>query len=151
MARRDSNNNAQRYSSFAPDVKKALGQLEKKALREVAKFLRKEIKRAVPVDEGDLKKNVGSWVRGKASEAPVLQIGVYDAARARKKGYTYAYHAHLVQFGARNGEMPATDYMRGPVFGNIDLIRQLQAEYLRQIEHLKANGLPEVEDEEADD
>jgi hypothetical protein len=137
------------YQSNAKEVKKAISQLEKKALRETAKFLRKEIKKTVPVDDGVLKKNVGSWVRGKAKEDPVLQIGVYDRTRARKKGYTYAYHAHLVQFGTvKTGGI---DYLRAPVFDNIDKIRELQADFLRQIEDIKANGLPEVEDEEADD
>jgi hypothetical protein len=149
VVKRNSNDNSHRYSSYAPEVKKALGQLEKAALREVAKFLRKDIKKTVPVDEGILKKNVGSWVRGKGSENPVLQIGVYDRARARKKGYVYAYHAHLVQFGTV--KTPGTDYLRAPVFNNIDKIRELQAEFLRKIEDIKENGLPEVGDEEEDD
>jgi len=138
-----------RYESNAKEVKKALVKLEKAALREAAKFLRKEIKRTVPVDEGVLKKNVGSWVKGRASEVPVLQIGVYDRARARKKGYSYAYHAHLVQFGTV--KTPATDYLRAPVFNNIEVIRQKQAEFLREIERIKENGLPQEEDEQADD
>jgi HK97 gp10 family phage protein len=137
------------YESNADEAKKAIRLLEKKALREAAKFLRKLIKQNVPVDEGILKKNVGSWVRGKAKENPVLQIGVYDRKRAKKKGYTYAFHAHLVQFGT--AKTPGTDYLRGPVFNNIDEIRNLQAELLREIEDIKANGLPVVEDEEADD
>jgi HK97 gp10 family phage protein len=138
-----------RYESNAKEVKKALTQLEKSALRETAKFLRKLIKKTVPVDEGDLKKNVGSWVKGKANQVPVLQIGVYDRARAKKKGYRYAFHAHLVQFGTI--KTPGTDYLRAPVFDNIEVIRQHQAEFLRKIEDIKANGLPQVEDEEADD
>lgn len=79
----------------------------------------------------------------------MLQIGVYDRARAKKKGYTYAYHAHLVQFGTV--KMSGIDFLRAPVFNNIDKIRELQADFLRQIEEIKANGLPEVGDEEADD
>ncbi|WHY75708.1 HK97 gp10 family phage protein [Neobacillus sp. WH10] len=138
-----------RFESNSKEVKAALGKLEKQALRETAKFLRKLIKKTVPVDEGVLKKNVGSWVKGKANEQPVLQIGIYDRARARKKGYPYAYHAHLVQFGTKS--MPSTDFLRAPVLNNIDKIRDTQAEFLRQIEDIKANGLPEVEDEEADD
>lgn len=137
------------YESNSKEVKKAIRALEKKALRETAKFLRKQIKKTVPVDEGDLKKNVGSWVKGKAKEDPVLQIGVYTRDRARRKGYTYAYHAHLVQFGTK--DMEATDFLRAPVYDNIDEIRNIQAEFLSQIEDLRENGLPEVEDEEADD
>lgn len=137
------------FESNANEVKKAIATLEKQALRETAKFLRKEIKRIVPVKEGVLKKNVGSWVRGKSNETPVLQIGVYNRARAKKKGYRYAYHAHLVQFGTV--KMRATDYLRAPVFNNIDKIREIQGEFLRKIEDLRENGLPEVGDEEADD
>lgn len=142
-------NNQSTYISNAKEVKRTIVKLEKKALREVAKPLRKMIKAAVPVDEGVLKKNVGSWVRGKANEIPVLQIGVYDRARARKKGYPYAYHAHLVQFGTV--KMRGTDFLRRPVLTNIGMIRDIQAEFIRQIEHIQEHGLPEVGDEEADD
>jgi HK97 gp10 family phage protein len=138
-----------RYESNAKEVKKAIRMLEKKALRETAKYLRKLIKKTVPVDEGILKKNVGSWVKGKASENPVLQIGVYTRDRAKRKGYQYAFHAHLVQFGTK--KMKGTDYLRAPVFGNIDEIRQIQADFIKQIEDIKANGLPVEEDEVADD
>jgi hypothetical protein len=136
------------YQSNAKAIKKALNKLEKQALRETAKYLRKEIKGAVPIDEGVLKKNVGSWVRGRANETPNLQIGVYDSTRAKKKGYTYAYHAHLVQFGTV--KTSRTDYLRAPVLRNISKIRDIQAEYIRQIEDINLNGLP-VEDEQADD
>jgi HK97 gp10 family phage protein len=138
-----------RYESNAKEVKKAIRMLEKKALRETAKYLRKLIKKTVPVDEGILKKNVGSWVKGKASEDPVLQIGVYTRDRAKRKGYQYAFHAHLVQFGTK--KMKGTDFLRAPVFGNIDEIRKIQADFLKQIEDIKANGLPVEEDEVADD
>lgn len=137
------------YQSNAKAVKSAINKLEKKALRETAKFLRKDIKKTVPKDEGVLRKNVGSWVRGKSNETPVLQIGVYDRARARKKGYPYAYHAHLVQWGTV--KMQGTDYLRAPVFNNIGKIRDIQAEFIRQIEGLRENGLPEVGDEQVDD
>ncbi|MEK3855939.1 HK97-gp10 family putative phage morphogenesis protein [Cytobacillus sp. FSL H8-0458] len=138
-----------RFESNAKEVQRAIRQLEKKALREIAKVLRKQVKKATPKDEGVLRKNVGTWVKGKAKEDPVLQLGVYDRARARKKGYQYAYHAHLIQFGTV--KMRATDYLRAPVFQNLDVIIAIQAEYLRQIEHIKANGLPNEEDEVADD
>lgn len=137
------------YQSYSSEVKSAIRKLEKKALRETAKFLRKSIKQTVPVDQGVLKKNVGSWVRGRAKEDPVLQVGVYDRARARKKGYTYAYHAHLVQFGTV--KIRGTDYLRAPVFQNINTIREIQAQYLSEIENLKSNGLPEEADEVSDD
>jgi HK97 gp10 family phage protein len=138
-----------RYESNTKEVKKAIRKLEKQALRQIAKLLRKLIKKRVPIDEGVLRKNVGSWVKGKASEDPVLQIGVYTRDRAKRKGYVYAYHAHLVQFGTE--KMQATDYLRAPVFENIDEIRDIQAEFLKQIEDIKANGLPSEEDEVADD
>ncbi|MBC2721836.1 HK97 gp10 family phage protein [Desulfosporosinus sp.] len=137
------------FESNAKEVKAAIAKLEKQALRETAKLLRKEIKRTVPVYEGVLKKNVGSWVKGKSNETPVLQIGVYNRARARKKGYRYAYHAHLVQFGTV--KMQGTDYLRAPVFRNIDKIKDIQSDFIRKIEDIRKNGLPEVGDEEADD
>ena len=137
------------YQSNARAVKSAISTLEKQALRATAKFLRKDVKATVPVDEGILKKNVGTWVKGKSNETPVLQIGVYDRARARKKGYRYAFHAHLVQFGTVR--MRGTDYLRAPVFNNIAKIRDTQADFISKIEDLRENGLPEIGDEEADD
>lgn len=144
------NKNGVKFISSVDRTKYTLAELERAALRDVGKLLRKAIKARVPVEEGVLKKNVGTWVKKFPSVR--LQIGVYDKQRSDKKGYPYAYHAHLVQFGARGGKMPATDYLRAPVLENINQIRVIQGQYLKAIENEnKAKGLLDESEEIADD
>lgn len=136
-----------RYESNAKNVKHVMSELERAALKETAKFLRKEIKAKVQKKSGVLRKNVGSWV--KKSDAS-LQIGVYDHARAKRKGYTYAFHAHLIEFGTRFSR--AFPFLRPSVMDNIDKIRELQAKYLPAIEdEIKARRLIDESEEIADD
>ena len=142
--------NSVRFISNAEGVKKAMQELERAALKDVAKFLRKEIKKTVSVDRGILKKNVGSWVRKLKDGTPKLQIGVYNRARARKKGYTYAFHAHLVEFGSVRSR--AQPFLRPSVMDNIDQIRIIQGKHLKEIEdENRAKGLIQEEEEIADD
>jgi HK97 gp10 family phage protein len=139
--------NSIKYISNAEGVKEVLSELERAALKEAGKFIRKEVKDRVPVDEGTLKKNVGTWVRKKDTS---LQIGVYTRERAKKKKYTYAYHAHLVEFGTK--KMAAKPFLRPAVMENIDQIRLIQGKYLKEIEdENRAKGLINEEEEIADD
>lgn len=135
------------YKSNTREVKRVMSELERAALKETAKFLRKVIKAAVPVDTGTLKKNIGTWVKKKDAS---LQIGVYDRTRAKKKGYKYAYHAHLVEFGTV--KTPAKPFLKPSVYNNIDQIRLIQGKYLKEIENEnRAKGLIKEEEEIADD
>lgn len=136
-----------KYQSKANQVKVVMTELERAALKEVGKFLRKEVKSRVPVDQGTLKKNVGTWVKRKDAS---LQIGTYTRDRARRKRYIYAYHAHLVEFGTRNTR--ARPFLRPAVLENIDQIRIIQGKYLKEIENEnRAKGLIQEEEEIADD
>jgi HK97 gp10 family phage protein len=151
------NGAAVQYISRADEIRFTMAELERAALKEVAKFLRKEIKARVPVDEGTLKKNVGTWVKllgkGRAGEkkgAPILQVGVYSRERAQRKRYYYAYHAHLIEFGTK--KMTARPFLRPAVMDNIDQIRIIQGKYLKAIENENlARGLIEEVEEIADD
>ena len=93
--------NEVQFTSNSNEAKKILRELERAALKDVAKFLRKEIKSTVPVGtgptKGTLKKNVGSWVKKTSTGNVVLQIGVYTRERAQRKGYHYAFYAHMVE------------------------------------------------------
>ena len=136
-----------KYESKANEVKNVMAELQRAALKEVAKLLRKEIKARVPVDDGVLKKNVGTWVRKKDTS---LQIGTYTKERANKKKYIYAYHTHLVEFGTQR--MAAKPFLRPSVMENIDQIRLIQGKYLKEIENEnRARGLIKEEEEIADD
>lgn len=139
--------NSIKYVSNAAGVKHVMSELERAALKEVAKFLRTVIKSTVPVAEGILRKNVGSWVRKKDAS---LQIGVYSRDRARRKKYTYAYHAHLIEFGTKR--MAARPFLRPSVLGNIDQIRLIQGKYLQEIaDENRARGLIDEEEEIEDE
>ena len=145
------------YISRTEDVKDMMTELERAALKEVAKFLRKEVKRRVPIGEGTLKRNVGTWVKtlgkrvkGQGKGTPILQVGVYDRTRARRKGYRYAYHAHLIEVGTV--KMAAQPFLRPSVLENIDQIRLIQGKYLAEIaDENRARGLISEEEEMADD
>lgn len=131
-----------------------LNELARAALRDTARLLRRQIKANTPVDEGILRRNVGSWLRKSTDGVPYLQVGVYDRERAKRKGYKYAYHAHLQEFGTR--KMPAANggqgFMGYTVRGAIDDIRRIQGQYLQAIEdENKARGLIDESEEIADD
>jgi len=122
-------------------------ELERAGLKEIAKILRKKVKAAVPVDQGVLKKNVGTWVKRKDGS---LQIGVYTRDRARRKKYIYAYHAHLVEFGTK--KMAARSFLKSTIMANLNDIIAVQAKYLKAIEdENRAKGLINPEEEISDD
>lgn len=120
---------------FISDVDKVnftIQELSRAALRDVAKFLRKEIKQTVPVRRGVLRRNVGTWVKvDKKTYTPTLYVGVYSRQRAKKKGYLYAFHAHLVEFGTRHSR--AKPFLVPSVMNNVDDIRRIEAQYLSAI------------------
>lgn len=137
------------FTSNASEVKKILRELERSALKDVSKFLRKEVKRRVPVDKGTLKKNVGTWVKKGKDGIPTLQIGVYTKERAKKKGYKYAFHANFIEHGT--SKMAARPFLRPSVMENIDQIRLIQGKYLKEIENEnRARGLMDESEEVAD-
>lgn len=135
------------YTSNAKQVKHMLTELERAALKEVAKYLRKKMKSRVPFGQGVLKKNIGTWVVKKNAS---LQIGVYTRDRAKRKGYPYAYHAHLVEFGTKRTR--ANPFLSSTVMEHINQIRLIQGKYLKEIENEnRAKGLIKEEEEIADD
>ena len=139
-----------KFVSNVEKVNYTIQELSQAALKDVAKFLRKVIKKTVPVDQGVLRKNVGTWVRKDKSGMPRLQVGVYDRQRARQKGYTYAYHAHLIEFGTVKAR--PQPFLRPSVMDNIDEIRRIQGQYLSAIaDENKAMGLIDENEEVADD
>ncbi len=135
------------YESNAKEIKYVMTELERAALKEAAKLLRKKVKSTVPVDEGVLKKNIGTWVKKTDGS---MQIGVYTKERAKRKKYVYAYHAHLVYFGTKKTK--AIPFLRDPIMANIDQIVAIQTKYLKAIEdENRAKGLINQKEEIADD
>jgi len=82
-------------------------ELSKMALRDVAKLLRQRVKATgnLPVKTGNLKKNIGTWVRiNKTTGKPELQIGVYGREKAKQKNLDYAFYAPYLELGTKKSE-----------------------------------------------
>lgn len=143
------------YISNVDRTQYTITELSRAALRDVAKLLRRRIKEMAPEDTGNLKRNIGSWVRKtKDSDVPYLQVGVYDRERAEKKGLKHAFYAEWQELG--NSRMDAANngrgFVRPAVMDSIDDIRRIQGKYLSAIEdENKALGLIDEEEEIADD
>lgn len=143
------------FVSSVDRVQYTIMELSRAALRDTAKLLRNRIKSMAPVDTGNLRRNVGSWVRkAEDSDVPYLQVGVYDKERARKKGLQDAYYATWQEFG--NSRHPAANgnrgFIRPAVQDSIEDIRRIQGRYLSEVENEnKALGLIDEEEEVADD
>ncbi len=120
------------YTDTSDTAKNGMLEAEKQALRATAKILKKAAREACPVDTGNLRKNIATWVRVKKKTGDVhLELGVYGKERAAKKGLEYAFYAHFVEFG-HGGRAPAAahSFLKTPVIQNIQKIRAEQAKYI---------------------
>ena len=137
-------------------VNYTMSELTKAALRDIGKALVPLIKQSTPVRTGRLRASWQKWVRkDKTSGEQQLQIGVYSAAQAKKKGKPYAFHAHLVILGhkTRNGGyVQGHNFPEEVVRTNISLIREIQGRYLSAIsDENEAIRLAEAEASKAED
>ena len=141
------------YTSNRDNVIPVLTELGRTALKETAKIVRKDAKKRVKAqseDTGNLRKNIATWVKKKGPEGPHLQIGVYDKARAQRKGLRYAYYAHFIEFGT--SKQAAKPFLRPSVMENIEEIRRKQAEIIPEIENEdRARALIDESEEETND
>lgn len=125
-----------KFTDTSEEAINGLFEAQKQALRASAKILKKAVKDACPVATGNLKKNVATWVRANRKTGEVkLEIGIYDAARAQKKGVKYAFYAHMVEFGT--SKKRARPFMKPTVIAKVPEIRAEQAKYLPGIEPIK--------------
>ena len=124
------------FTSHAEEVKNGMLEMEKKALRKSGKILKEASKNKVPVKSGDLQKVIATWVRVNKRTGDVkLQLGVYNAKKAKQKGLAPAgTRAHLTEFGSAHNR--AVSFLKGPTVENVDAIRNAQAEFLPGIQHM---------------
>lgn len=126
-----------KFTDTSEEAINGLFEAQKQALRASAKVVKKAVKEACPVATGNLKKNIATWVRANRKTGEVkLEIGIYDAARAQKKGLKYAFYAHMVEFGT--SKKRARAFIKPTVVAKIPEIRAEQAKYLPNIETLKS-------------
>ena len=122
-----------KFTSNVDRAQYTIKELTRAALRDVSKLVKNKMKAKIPVFTGNLKSNVGSWVRRLKNGDIVLQVGIYNIKTSRKKGKTPAYHAHLLEFGTV--KMRAQPFLRPSTFENIEEIKTITGKYLSSIEN----------------
>lgn len=90
-----------KFVDTSPEVKKALADLSKTALREAGKVVRKELRRRVPVRTKSLRNHIASWVRiNSGTGQPELQVGYYSWQKVKKRGKTPSHSSpSWLEFG----------------------------------------------------
>lgn len=134
------------FESNSKQVKHVMTQLERKALRESGKVIRKAWRKEIPKDSGDTRKSLGTWIR---KDRGGMQIGIYNKRTATKKKKVYVgFRYHIIEFGSRyvRGLSP----LRNAVFGNIAEIIAAQAKFLPYLED-EARALAVINEEEVID
>ena len=137
------------YISNVDATKYTMRELERGALKDVAKYLRKIIKSVVPFKNGVLKSNIATWVKKYTKDGEiVLQVGVYNRIQSKKKGKIPVYHDHLLEFGTV--KMQPHPYLTPSVMNNIDTIRNIESQYLAYLNNENPplmNEEDEIDDE----
>lgn len=99
-----------------------VGDKVKRALMHGALVVRDEAKDLVPVRTGTLKSAI--FAAYGDNRKPDVLVGV---------NYKIAPHAHLVEYGARGGEMPPQPYMRPAITATRSKVANVVADGLKQI------------------
>lgn len=138
------------FTSNVDRVNYTIEELTKAALRDVGKVLIPKIREVTPKKTGLLSKSWQKWVKKSKGDGHLeLDIGVYTAAQAKKKGQSYAHHAHLILLGHRTvngGFVPGNNFFYQVVADNMSLIRDTEGQYLSAIEdEQKAIQIAEAE------
>lgn len=138
------------FVSSVDRCKYTLKELERAALRDSAKFLKKDMRKNVSVFRRILIKNIASWVRKTNSSGDVeLQYGFYTPKIALKKKKIPAFHIHLNEFGSIH--MKANPTIKPAAVNNISTLRDIQGQYLSRIEDIEKAKKVIDEDEEVSD
>lgn len=145
------NKDGVQFISNVDRVQYTMKELERAALRDTAKFIRKQMKELVPVYRGVLKSNIASWLKKSKDTGDVtLHVGIYSPKIAKQKGKIPAYHTHLLEFGTV--KMRPQPFLRPATYNNIQMIREIQGKYLSYIEdEEKAKGVIDETEDISDD
>ena len=145
------------FTNNVDRVNYTIEELTRAALRDVGKVLIPKIREATPKKTGLLSKSWQKWVKKVKGDGHVeLDIGVYTSKQAKKKGQSYAHHAHLILLGHytvdRKRFIPGNNFFYQVVADNLSLIRDTEAQYLSAIEdEQNAIRIAEQEDSLAED
>lgn len=125
--------NGVEYVSNVEFAKYSIAELNRAALRDVAKLVRRRCKDECPVKTGTLKKNIATWVRKLKDSQVKLELGVYSQGIAKKKGIPPAPHAHLVMFGHKQADgktVAGKNFLKNPTYNNVSEIVKIETQYL---------------------
>lgn len=167
------------FVDTSPEVKKAMVNLSKAALRAAGKVIRKHIRDDVPKRTKNIKNHIASWVFvDKKTGQPQMQIGFYGHQRVRKRGkqpsrsspwwIEYGTKPHEIKVlnarvmydkstgtyyggSAQHPGEKATHVLRNSVYDNVDEIRAAQEEYLAELSDTIQKALGKGLDGEAED
>lgn len=158
------------FVNKSDEVKKTIVDLSKTALRASGKVIRKHLCDNIPLRSKRFKNHIGTWVMiNYATGQPTLQVGFYSWQRVKKKGKLPSNaNPWWVERGVKPHAMPgvnkqgrfmryddmifgykvnhpgttATNVLRNTVYDNIQEIRAVQEEYLKEISKtLEAAGM----------
>ena len=140
------------YISSVNRVMYTMDELERAALKDVAKFLRAEMRKRLKstgsVKTRNLSRAVTSWVRkGSRGYQTKLQIGFYSNAKAKSRGLNPAFYGSMLEFGTK--KLSARPWLRPAVYENIPKIIEIESKYLSGLEdEAKALRLIDEREEE---
>lgn len=127
------------FISKVDQVNYTMEELVKAALRDVKKYVlkmgRNTIKAHLNVVTGTLNKNFQGWVRRESKVGAFLQIGLKPVA----------WYGMYQEFGSQN--VPKIGAIESSVKDNIDMIRQIESQYLSA---LSSESAPSLIDESED-
>jgi|LGVE01.1.fsa_nt_gb hypothetical protein len=139
------------YVSSVNKIEYTMLELERAALRDSGKLLKKRTKAKIPKVTGNTRKTVATWVRKPwKNRAAHLQIGVYNFKTAAKKHLEYSgYYFHILEFGSRL--VKALRPLTSTAKESIQDVRKIQAQYLSYVDNEQKALSVINEDEEVDD
>jgi len=168
-----------KFVNTSEEVKKAMVNLAKAALRASGKVIRKHIRDDIPVRTKNIKNHIASWVFvDKDTGQPKMQIGFYGWQRVRKRGkipsraspwwieagtkpHTILTRRSGIMYDKSTGTaygrhvdhpgQKPTNVLRNSVYNNISEIRQAQEQYLAELNEAIAKAQRKGLDGEAED
>lgn len=129
---------------FTKEVKGNLKKLQKKGLTRVGTALVKEVKANTPKRTGLLRATINKQIKVGNGNVPFLKIGALKVSKSSKFRGSFAFHAHLIEFGTGTrfnktkpkrfvGKVKEYKYIRGTIANKKDLARKYVAEELSKI------------------
>ena len=138
------------YTSNVDRVMYTMDELERGALKDVAKFLRAEMRKRLrstgSVRTRRLSRSITSWVRkGNENFRTRLMIGTPSTAKAMSRGRGSVFYASMLEFGT--SLISARPFMRPAAYENVPKIIEIESKWLSGLED-EARALRMIDERE---